>query len=360
MSRLPASALEESDQIHAILRPILVEVGAAARRASLLGVGPAGHPNDARAGRLALGELDQVIDGLSARMRVDPRPAKTQKRDTRDAMRAPPDTSRAAVRDTREMPPLPPELPRAEGDAARTAKPITRETERPPPPPAPRTTPTTGRTARPPTQLPVMPDLPPPVPMGKGKEPEHHDFDESPPPVPTGKRETTPPIPVSAPPLPQGGPRRASMPVFAASEVTGPIVLARPGNAPETFLLYDDIVMLSAMNDRDGLLISLERLLVLAKLEDHVRVFIDANEPKLIALYESHLKSFSRAPQMRPPAVDNTMPRVYLRGEKVAAVLAAIDGRATIADIVKQVGALTRIETLSVVAQLQRAGVIDI
>ena len=54
------------------------------------------------------------------------------------------------------------------------------------------------------------------------------------------------------------------------------------------------------------------------------------------------------------------MPRVYLRGEKVAAVLAAVDGRATINDIAGKIGGFTRIETLSVLAQLQRAGVIDI
>jgi len=164
------------------------------------------------------------------------------------------------------------------------------------------------------------------------------------------RREPAPPVP----------PKRATPPIRSADDADGPLVMARPGNAPETFLLYDDIVMLSAMNDRDGLLISLERLLVLSKLEDHVRVFIDANESKLVGLYESQLKAFSKVPKKRPPAVDNTMPRVFLRGEKVAEVLLLIDGKASINDIVQRAEGLNRIETLSVIAQLQRAGILDI
>ena len=155
-------------------------------------------------------------------------------------------------------------------------------------------------------------------------------------------------------------PKKAAPPVYGPDEVSGPIVFARPGNAPETFLLYDDIVMLSSMNDRDGLLISLERLLILAKLEDHVRVFIDANEPKLVGLYEAQLKSFSKVPRRKMPAIDNTMPRVFLRGEKIAAVLAVIDGKATVSEIVQKVTTFTRIETLSCLAQMQRAGMIDV
>ena len=91
-----------------------------------------------------------------------------------------------------------------------------------------------------------------------------------------------------------------------------------------------------------------------------MRVFIDANEPKLVGLYEGQLKSFTRAPARRPPAIDNTMPRAFLRGEKVAAVLRLIDGTATIIEIVQRSAPLTRIETLSVLAQLQRSGIIEV
>ena len=67
MSRLPASALEEGDHIHAILRPLLAEPGAAQRRASALAARP--EPRT-----VAYAELDLAIDALLLRMRVDPRP----------------------------------------------------------------------------------------------------------------------------------------------------------------------------------------------------------------------------------------------------------------------------------------------
>lgn len=335
MSRLPASALEEGDHIHAILRPLLAEQGAAQRRANALAARP-----EPRA--LAYAELDQVIDSLLLRMRVDPRPPKQK---TKDAPRL----------GTRDV-----------------AKPATRESLRPGAAgvPQPRTEPS----------IPPVPDVPPPVPQVAAQVPQVPQppqvpsrADAGPPPVPPAssrpattrnlERPVTGPVPDTAvlvrqaPPVP---PRKASPPVQSADAATGPLVLARPGNAPETFLLYDDIVMLSAMNDRDGLLISLERLLVLSKLEDHVRVFIDANEPKLVGLYESQLKAFSKVPKRRPAAVDNTMPRVFLRGEKIAAVLLLIDGKAAISDIVARAAPLTRIETLSVIAQLQRAGIVEV
>lgn len=335
MSRLPASALEESDQIHAILRPLLLEEGAAQRRAAALDL-PEGRP-------LAFGELDLVIDALLARMRVDPRPLKPK---TREMPRPAPDTERA-------IPPLPPPGVPPPVPTGVTPRPIVEPVRAGAgPPPVPPPSPTTGRGQRPApvtgrTERPTTP------PTGRSERPSRDAQPDLPPSVP--------PLPgVAAQVPPAAPPKRAVMQVRSADEAVGPLILAVPGNAPETFHLYDDIVMLSAMNDRDGLLISLERLLVLARLEDHVRVFIDANEPKLVGLYESQLKSFSRAPQRRPPAIDNTMPRAFLRGEKVAAVLGLIDGRATISDICQRAAPLTRIETLSVLAQLQRSGVVEV
>lgn len=239
-------------------------------------------------------------------------------------------------------------------------KPTTREAQRPkvqtdpsmPPVPEPGL----------PPPVPLRGEAPPPVPAGVPRPPTKRNLERPTPPVPVQQPDALaprmPPVP-TAPMAPQP-PKKASPPVYGPDEVSGPIVLSRPGNAPETFLLYDDIVMLSAMNDRDGLLISLERLLILAKLEDHVRVFIEANEPKLVGLYEAQLKSFSKVPRRKMPAIDNTMPRVFLRGEKIAAVLAAIDGKATISEIVAKVTSYTRLETLSCLAQMQRAGMLEV
>lgn len=348
MTRLPASALEEGDQIHAILRPLLAEPGAAERRAKVLA-----KKSEVRA--LAYAELDQTIDQLLARMRIDPRPAKQKTRPppSREPTRPP----AAEVRADASKAPTTHDIPAVPGAAI---------------PPLPPAVPGTREGGRP------RVDVPPPVPPGPVKSPEAEPArraEVAPPPVPpevpraatrTGAR-PTPPVP-AVPPMPAAGvasagpatPRRASQPIHSADAVTGPIVAARPGDAPETFLLYDDIVTLSSMNDRDGLMISLERMLLLARLEDHIRVFIDANEAKLIGLYESQLKSFSRVPKRRPAAIDNTMPRAFLRAEKVAAILPLIDGQATIADIVVRAAPLHRIETLSVLAQLQRAGIIEV
>ncbi len=330
MSRLPASALEEGDQIHAILRPLLAEVGAAKRRATALTAKPEPRP-------LPYAELDLAIDALLLRMRVDPRPPKTK-------------TGIAA---------------KATGTLQKPVVPSTRESQRPkvqtdpsmPPVPEPGL----------PPPVPLRGDAPPPVPAGGvARPPTKRNLERPTPPVPVQQPPDAlaprmPPVP-TAPMAPQQqqAPKKAAPPVYGPDEVSGPIVFARPGNAPETFLLYDDIVMLSSMNDRDGLLISLERLLILAKLEDHVRVFIDANEPKLVGLYEAQLKSFSKVPRRKMPAIDNTMPRVFLRGEKIAAVLAVIDGKATVSEIVQKVTTFTRIETLSCLAQMQRAGMIDV
>lgn len=374
MSRLPASALEESEQIHAILRPLLSEEGAAARRATAL-AGPEGRP-------LAFGELDAIIDALVLRMRVDPRPPRPK---TQEVKRVATPVAERAIPPLPPPGPLPPPVPTgmmprpavaptdavAKSDEAR--KPETRREARvdtaAAPPPVPPPKPPTGQTTRPslaPAPVTGRVERPPAPPTGRS---------ERPPAPPTGRSERVvrdtrpdlppemvPPLPPAAAPAPPppAPPKRAVLQVRAADEVTGPLLLAVPGNAPETFHLYDDIVMLSAMNDRDGLMISLERLLVLARLEDHVRVFIDANEAKLVGLYEGQLKAFSRAPKRRPPAVDNSMPRAFLRGEKVAAVLQLVDGSATINEICQRAAPLTRLEALSVLAQLQRSGIIEV
>lgn len=328
MSRLPPPALDEGEQIHAILRPLFLEADAGERRLTALGPEPA-PPRD-------WAELDALIEGLLARMRVDPRPK------GKDAARA-----------TREVKRATHEVPTAVGGA---------------PPPVP----PTGQTARPATATGQA--ARPATATGQAARP-------APPPVPPALAPELPPLPepprvpalaerpadeLEAPPLPPPGPetraaRRptTTLPVVPPDEVAGQIVPARPGNMPETKLLYDDIVNLSGMADRDGLVISLERLLLLSKLEDHVRAFVESNEVKLMSIYEAELKSFAKVPKRRPPTVENTMPRVFLRGEKVAAVLPLIDGKHTITEITRR-SPLTVVETCSVLSQLKRAGLIDI
>lgn len=368
MSRLPASALEEGDLIDAILRPLLSEVGAAERRHAILAKAPAPRP-------WALAELDQTIDLLLTRMRVDPRlrTREATRPGTREAAR--PGTRDAIRPITSENAPLPPPVP----SDLRTAE--TRKAALVGPPPVPGS----NKTPISPPVLPAMADRAArptrPADWGPGTTIEPRSLvdgkrldSELPPPADELDRaawprqgyaddQQAPPLPLQAvqiPALPNDKPKRVPTTVYSLDEVQGAIVPAVAGNAPETFLLFDDIVMLSGMNDRDGLLISLERLLVMAKLEDHIKAFIDSNEVKLIGLYESQLKSFARIPKRAPAAVHNTMPRVFLRGEKVAAVLDLVDEKTSINDIIKRAAPLTPIETCSVLAQLQRSGVLEI
>lgn len=310
MSRRPAGPMDEAEQIHAILKPRFTAPGSGERRrAALAKATPAAVP---------WAELDALIDALMLRMRVDPRPTQQRPR-TRDV-------TRPAV----GPPPIPPIQPTAE------VPPTTRADHvgAPPLPPLPQTRKVDGP--------PPLPPLP------------------SPPALPVTPRASADEL--EAPPLPPDPkPKKptATLPVVPAEAVSGALLHSRPGNAPETHLLYEDIVTLSSFADRDGLIISLERLLILSRLEDHVKQFVESNEVKLMSLFESELKSFSKVPKRRAAAVENTMPRAFLRGEKVAGILPLIDGKASIAEIIRQSN-LTPVETCSVMSQLKRSGLIEV
>jgi hypothetical protein len=303
---------DEAAQIHALLAPLLSEADAGARRRSLL---EAAGPLPAR----AWDELDQLIDALQGRLRADPRAkAREPTRPPRDVR--PPSAPKV------DPAPL---APRAEQEALNTA--VTRRL--PPPLPGP-------------SEAPASPL--PPLPEPQRKRPK------------TADELGAPPLP-TAQVAPRTSTRRTSksLPLVDPETIEGTILPARPGDSPETRLLYDDIVNLSAMSDRDGLVISLERLILLAKLEDHVRAFVESNEVKLMGIYESELKSFSRVPKRRPPSIENTMPRAFLKSEKVALVLPLCDGKSTITEITRR-SPLSVIETCSVLSQLRRVGILEI
>lgn len=303
MSRRPAGPLDEAEQIHAILKPRFAASGASDRRRLVL--------DKASPPALAWAELDTLIDSLLTRMRVDPRPTQQRSR-TREATRppiAPPPVPMKTP--SVAVPPLPVD----------NHAPTRRVAEKAPPP---------------------LPPLPEPPKLPAGLRPPADELE-------------APPLPPDVKPRKQ----TASLPVASAEDAVGALVQSRPGSAPETHLLHDDIILLSTMGDRDGVIISLERLLVLAKLEDHVRLFVESHEVKLMGLLEASLKSFSLVPKRKPAAVENTMPRVFLRGEKVAGVLPLIDGKVTIAEIIRK-SSLTPVETCAVLSQLKRSGLIDV
>jgi hypothetical protein len=132
-----------------------------------------------------------------------------------------------------------------------------------------------------------------------------------------------------------------------------------PGTSPATYLLYDDIVQLSALNDWDAAFISIERLLVLARVEDHIGDFVRSNEAHLLGLYEPALKSFARVPKRRELRAENTMHRVFLNNVKVAEVLTLVDRKLAIRKMFES-SQLSRLEICATLVVLQRAGVLEI
>ncbi len=183
---------------------------------------------------------------------------------------------------------------------------------------------------------------------------------------PTGTDELPAPPPDDAPAL------DSAALAFAESET---IIRARPdvraatpaptlvepiaGRDPATFLLYDDVVQLSALNDWDAAFISIERLLVLARVEDHVADFVRSNEAHLLGLYEPALKSFGRVPKRRELRPENTMHRVFLNNLKIAEVLTLVDRKLSIRKMFES-SKLSRLEICAALVVLQRAGVLDI
>lgn len=317
-----ATLADEWDAIHTILAPLLADAGAAERRATAL----ARHGQARHATGLA--EIDHVIEALALRMRTEPK-GKTRE-ETRPHARAP--TTPPPITD-RGSPALPARPEPAERKVERAR--VEPKVEVPPPP-----VPELPQTRESPRTPQVAPPLPPPVPV---------------------KPTADAPRP-EVPPLPPAEPKKRAPTVvkpLIGYDESGATIPPRPATSPETYHLYDDIVMLSGLNDWDGVLISLERLLVLAKMEDHIKEFVDANEVKLLGIYETFLKSFGRIPKRLPAAIDNSMPRPFLRAEKIAAVLGMIDGKTSIQDILRR-SALSPLETCSALCQLRRAGVVEV
>lgn len=295
---------DEGEIILGILGPLLTEAGSAARRQAALA-----KPSTKKVP--AWDALDQLLEALIARVRPDRPKTGTFARATTTTQIAPPPVPATA---------------------------------------APAPTPSASRT---PTKVPTAP--PPPIPMPLEAKVS---ATPAPPPSLTGATDELDVALVRVQETVRVL-RPGTKPLMSAEDLAGPTIPARSGTAPETYLLYDDIVMLSGLNDWDGVLITLERLLVLARLEDHVKEFVAANEVKLLSIYETFLKAFSRVPRRLPPALENQMPRAFLRAEKIALVLPFVDGAATITDIFKK-SPFSPLETCSVLCQLRRSGVIEI
>lgn len=124
-------------------------------------------------------------------------------------------------------------------------------------------------------------------------------------------------------------------------------------------LLYEDVLWLFSVNDGEGALISLERLLMLGRLDGEAREFVDLNADKLLHLYEGYIGPFTKVPVRGEVHLDS-MPRAYLEIPSLDRVWRLVNGERSIAQIMEASSPLTRLETCAGLEQLNRARVIQI
>lgn len=122
--------------------------------------------------------------------------------------------------------------------------------------------------------------------------------------------------------------------------------------------LYEDIVWLFAVNDGEGALISLERMLMLGEPQGDAKEFVETNRGKLLHLYEDYMGPFDRVTLLGEVDAHVEMPAGYLDARPIAEVLQFVDGKATISEILDraQVPLLVGCAALK---QLNRAQVVE-
>jgi hypothetical protein len=120
-------------------------------------------------------------------------------------------------------------------------------------------------------------------------------------------------------------------------------------------LLYDDVLYLFHCGDKEGALISLERLLLLAPQNDDVQRFISVNEKKLLEVYEDVLGSFSLVPERveNPP----DMPDVHREQKRFNLVMEHVNGENSIHSLF-DILPWSPLESCAILSQLQRCGML--
>jgi hypothetical protein len=122
-------------------------------------------------------------------------------------------------------------------------------------------------------------------------------------------------------------------------------------------VLYEDIGALFEIGDREGALISLERLLTIAPITPSVMAFLDHNEARLLEYYESTLGPWTRPARLKAGA-EQGMPAGYFQLEKMATIVALLDGR-PVSEVLSASG-LRPIEACAVLSQLARSASLDL
>jgi len=123
-------------------------------------------------------------------------------------------------------------------------------------------------------------------------------------------------------------------------------------------MLYSDLLWLFSINDKEGALISLERLLVIGNIDEELDEFLELNGDRLLNLYEGYMGPFERVPvpgQIAP----ESMPKGYFSQGELARLYEMIDGERSIGDLI-DASERTPLETCASIEQLRRARLINL
>lgn len=123
-------------------------------------------------------------------------------------------------------------------------------------------------------------------------------------------------------------------------------------------LLYEDVLWLFSINDGEGALVSLERLLMLGNLEGEAEEFLRLNGEKLLNLYEGYLGPFDKVPSRGETDIDH-MPIGYLEHGLMSSILDMVDGKRSIQAIMQH-SPFTPLETCAGIEQLRRARILEL
>ena len=119
-----------------------------------------------------------------------------------------------------------------------------------------------------------------------------------------------------------------------AVDVTSPPERTETTRRAEQARLLADVQWLSRIRDREGMLVSLERLIVTGPLTDESSVFVEEKRDVLTNIYESYLGPFTKRVHRRTDHATD-MPTAFLRAPQIERVMALVDDTRDVASILE-------------------------
>lgn len=120
--------------------------------------------------------------------------------------------------------------------------------------------------------------------------------------------------------------------------------------------LYSDALWLLGINDGEGALISLERMVALRAPQGDIAEFVSLNQERLLGIYQNQvLGDFGAVLHIEASPDALKFPAWYGTQERVGSVRTLVDGKRSIAQIV-EASPMSPLETCCILAQLKRSG----